>query len=57
MTNQPNAAGHTAEIAAAVQAERERCLAIIDRKRRRQKGLMRVATLHIRTRIESGETP
>ena len=66
--NQTSATGHTGEIAAAVQAERERCLKIIDE---RIETAMRVSDLPsiptarrvasalatVRTRIESGETP
>jgi hypothetical protein len=37
--------------------ERRRCLALVDEERKKQKGLVRVALLQIRERIESGEQP
>jgi hypothetical protein len=71
MTDQTNARGHTGEIAAAVQAERERCLKIIrnhlDGIGRNHEGTtsaylqaqLEHTSRHIhdiRQRIESGET-
>jgi hypothetical protein len=45
------------EAAAAFKAERERCIAIFEQERKKQQGLVRVALLIIRQRIQSGETP